>query len=227
MTAIVGAVAGAVPPSTEKPTSEGAFETPRDDIARLAVLHAEAAEATLLGHLLSRATFVALALGLAESFVAARWVGALAPLISWLILMGAGLIAVFSAYDSFAANAFERADLRSMRRHLMAIMAYVGFAWGTAGFLVLAADGSLQGYLLVSAGTSALVVLVLRMSAFSACFLAPATLLSAAALLLRSQHPRLLDSAITLGSGLVIWVVAKAFERLSLHSRQAVPYPFG
>jgi hypothetical protein len=226
MTAIARAASSAAPPSTEKPSPRGAFETPRDDIARLKVLHAEAAETARFGHFLARATFVVLALGLAESFVAARSDSAPAPLVFWLILMGAGLIAVFSTYDRLAATAFESTNVRSMRRHLMAIVSYVGFAWGTAAFLVLAADASLQEYLLVSATTGAFVVLVLRQSNLSTCFLAPATLLPAAALLLIPEHPRLLDAGVIAGAGLAVWMIAKTLERVSLHGRQAVPYPF-
>ncbi len=195
-------------------------------IARLAVLHDEAAETAGLARLLGRATTAALALGLSASVVAANWHGPLVPLFAWLFLLGAGMAAVFRVYDNSVASPIDLVQMRARSADLSAVMLYVGFAWGAGSFLALAADASLGGRLIFAAGAGALVTVALRNVVFSACFLLPATVLATAAALQQSGERRLLDGAAVLGSCVVVGLAGLVFERLFLRmrSRNMAPY---
>ena len=57
----------------------------------------------------------------------------IAPLLTWLTLAGAGLVALMRAYIIAIAAPFARAPMRFFARDLQAVMLYVGFAWGAGG----------------------------------------------------------------------------------------------
>jgi len=228
MTTIVRAAAEIVSGSAEQPASCVPLEAPREAIARLAELHGQAAETARITRLVERATGAVLALGLGASVVAAQWDGALGPILAWLILIGAGLLAVFHAYDDSATRPLELAHVRPLERAVSAIMLYTGLAWGMASFLLLPGDASLQLLLVLSAGVSAVVYLVLRAPAVGTCFLIPVTLMPAIAVLVRPAQPRLVDAAMIIAAGLAIGLTANALERNIAHdrNRQAGRYPF-
>jgi len=186
---------------------------PRAHIARLAELRDEAAETAVLANLLGRAPHLAAAL-LGVTVLAAAFVHApLAPLLTWLTLMGAGLVALMRAYVTMIAAPFERAPLRFFARDLQAIMLYVGFAWGAGSFLALPPDITFGQLLAFSAGASVLVALIARACDAVACFTIPVTLLCGAAVLDKSFASGVFASAAILASGLLVVGVAYLFER--------------
>jgi hypothetical protein len=190
------------------------FAAPIEKIARLAVLHDEAAETARRARLLGRATYAALALGLSASVVAAHWDGELAPLLIWLILLGAGLVAVFRAYDSSLALPFELVQLRARSSDLLAVMLYFGFAWGAGSFLV-AANTGVGERLVFSAGASIVVTGVLRSFAFSACFLLPTMVLATIAALAQPVEGRYLDALAILSAGVLVGLAGYALDRFA------------
>lgn len=228
MATIVRAATEIASRSAEQPVSSGPLDAPRERITRLVELHGQAAETAGIARLVERATYAVLALGLGASVVAAQWDGALGPILAWLILMGAGLLAAFHAYDDSATQPLDLAHVRPLGRVVSAIMLYTGLAWGAASFLLLPGDASLQLLLVLSAGASALIHLMLRAPTAGTCFLIPATLLPAMAVLVRPAQPRLLDAAAIIAAGLAIGLTANALERNIAHDRdrQAGRYPF-
>jgi hypothetical protein len=186
---------------------------PGAHIARLAELRDEAAETALLANLLGRVPHLAVALLGATAVVALFVHASLAPLLTWLTLLGAGLIALMRAYLIMIAAPFERGPLRFFARDLQAIMLYVGFAWGAGSFLALPADVTTGQLLAFSAGAAALVALIARASDAVACFVIPAMLLSAASALNRPLQSGIFASAAILAAGLLIMGVAYLCER--------------
>ncbi len=81
---------------------------------------------------------------------------ATAPLLTWLVLIGAGLASLMRSYVIAIAAPFERAPLRLFARDLQAIMLYVGFAWGAGSFLALPADVTVLQAIMFSAGAASL-----------------------------------------------------------------------
>lgn len=187
--------------------------TPRATIARLSALRDESVETARLARLLERATHAVLALGLSASAVAAQWEGELAPLLVWLVLLGAGMVAVFRVYDSSVGSPFELVQLQGRSGDLSVILLYVGFAWGMGSFLVLAPDASLGGRLIFAAGAGIVVTAALRSFAFSLRFLLPVTVLAALA---ASMLPgRLIDAAAVLGSCVVVGLAGLVLEQVT------------
>lgn len=186
---------------------------PHAHIARLAELRDEAAETALLANLLGRVPHLAAALLGATVVVALLVHAPLAPLLTWLTLIGAGLVALLRAYVIMIAAPFERAPLRFFARDLQAIMLYVGFAWGAGSFLALPADVTIGQLLAFGAGAAALVALLARVSGAVACFAIPAMSLSAASALNRPWEISIFAGAAILAAGLVIMGVAYLGER--------------
>jgi len=192
---------------------------PRAYIARLAELHDEAAETALLANLLGRVPYLA-AILLAVTIATAMLVHApAAPLLTWVTLIGAGLVALMRVYVIMIAAPFERAPLRFFARDLQAIMLYVGFAWGAGSFLALPADVTLVHVLAFGVGPTAFVALITRASDAVACFAIPAVLLSAAAAASRPFESGAFASAAILATGFAIMAVTYLRERALVHAR--------
>jgi hypothetical protein len=193
---------------------------PLAHIARLSELYDEAAETALLASLLGRMPYLAVALLAATSAVAVLAHAATAPLLTWLALMGAGLVSLMRAYVVTIAAPFERAPLRLFARDLQAIMLYVGFAWGAGSFLALPADITLLPAIIFSAGAAAIVAVIGRASDATACFAIPVTLLSAAAALMRPVDSGVFAAAAIFGAGLGVMATAYFAERLLAHPQE-------
>jgi len=158
---------------------------PRIRLAQLARLHDEAQETALLANLLGRAPQAAFALAGCALLAAAVSFKVMPPaqIAVWLVLMGAGLAAIWRAYARAIEAPFERAALRDFAGDLSAILFYAGFAWGAGAFLALPAQPA--ALLLFAAGPCALVAGLLRARTQALFFLVPAAALAAAAALLR------------------------------------------
>jgi hypothetical protein len=194
---------------------------PRAHIARLAELHDEAAETALLANLLGRMPYIAAALAAAGGAVALLSHAAVPPLLTWLVLVAAGLIAVMRAYVTTIAAPFERAPLRFFARDLQAIMLYVGFAWGAGSFLALPATVGVLQALAFSAGAIVLVALVVRASDAVACFAIPVTVLSVAAALIQPFANGALASAAILAAGLLVMAASYFSERMMIRPQDS------
>ncbi|MDE3114289.1 MAG: hypothetical protein KGL26_01690 [Pseudomonadota bacterium] len=196
----------AVAAQIHRPVPVPASEAPRADMIRLAALHHEAEENALLANLLGRAPYVAAFLALAAVLVAAPAAAAepLAPLVVWLALMALGLGAAVRAYARTIGAPFERASLHRFAQDLGAVLTYMGFAWGAGGFLALPVTASPLEAAAFAALPPALVALSLRNRVATLQFLAPATLLSAFAMVLRPLPDGALASALTLLAAAVV-----------------------
>jgi hypothetical protein len=198
------------------PSIDSPETSPRAHIARLAELHDEAAETALLANLLGRVPFLAVVLLAATGALALFTHAAVAPLLTWLSLVGAGLIALVRNYVVTIGVPFERTSLRLFARDLQAIMLYVGFAWGAGSFLALPQDATLALAVALSAGLAAIVALIVRASDAVACFAIPATVLSAIAALIHPVAGNYFAAAAILAAGLAVMGAAYFAERALL-----------
>jgi hypothetical protein len=179
----------------------------------LAELHDEAAENALLANLLGRVPYAgAVLLGAA---CATAWAAKadIAPVLTWLTLVGAGLAALARSFLIAIAAPFERTHLRLFARDLQAIMLYVGFAWGAGIFLVLPPDVTLLQALAFGTGIGALLALIVQAADVTLCFVAPSALLAAAAALLRMAHGGVPAAVAIVATGLAVIVIALLAER--------------
>jgi hypothetical protein len=166
-----------------------AAPAPHASLLQLAMLHDEARETALLANLLGRAPYAAAALAGAALITAGLSFtrSPTAALVTWLVLVAAGIGALARAYANTIKSPFERVPLRAFSRDLSAILFYAGFAWGAGAFLAVPATASVLPILLFSAGTCAAVALLLRARDQSLIFLAPVAGLSALAPLMRGD----------------------------------------
>jgi hypothetical protein len=213
MAVTVRATAGVERVPSENLSSPERIDGPLSHLVRLSELRDEAAETALLANLLGRIPALAVALLAVTSAAAALAHVAMAPLLTWLVLIGAGLASLMRSYVIAIAAPFERAPLRLFARDLQAIMLYVGFAWGAGSFLALPADVSLLQAITFSAGAASLVALIGRASDATACFAIPVTILSAAAALLRPAESGVFACAAILAAGLAVMAAAYFAER--------------
>ena len=209
----VQATAGVERVPSENLSSPERIDGPLSHLARLSELHDEAAETALLANLLGRVPYLAVSLLAVTSAAAVLAHVAAAPLLTWLVLMGAGLISLMRSYVITIAAPFERAPLRLFARDLQAIMLYVGFAWGAGSFLALPTDVTLLQAIAFSAGATILVAAIGRASDATACFTIPVTVLSAVAALLRAVDSGVFACAAILAAGLAVMAVAYFVER--------------
>jgi hypothetical protein len=166
----------------------------RASLVQLAMLHDEARETALLANLLGRAPYAAAALGglaLVAAGLSFTHVS-VAPLVTWLVLIAAGVGAIARAYSHTIKAPFERVPLRAFSKDLSAIMFYAGFAWGAGAFLALPSEASVPGLLLFSAGTCVAMAVLLRARDQALIFLAPVAGLGALAPLMRGEAAGLL-----------------------------------
>jgi len=200
-------------PLTDAPTAS------REHVGQLADLHDEAAETALLTALVGRMPYLACGLALGACIAALLARSEIGPLLIWLTLVGAGLVAITRAYAIAISAPFERTHLRYFAQDLRAIALYIGLAWGTGSFLVWPADGTLAQALVFSAGTSWLVSLIVRSPLLVACFAIPVTVLAAAAALVRPLADGALAGAAILAAGVLVLVGSYVREGMITRSK--------
>lgn len=183
MTSSPKALRSAESPAPENRILSEVTDSPADPIARLAELRDEAAETAELANLLGRIPYLvaglAIAAGLQTIFARA---GTL-PLLTWFVLLGAGLIALARTYRLYIGAPFELKTLQTFSSDLAAVMLYIGFAWGSTGYLLLPSNADFLQELAFGAATSALVLIALRSLRAVVYFVIPSALLSAAAVI--------------------------------------------
>jgi hypothetical protein len=175
-------------PQIEKglPTPEE-FSRPRNEIARLALLHDEARETALLANLLGRTPFAAaaIAIGALATIAFAYGTMPIAETVVWLALTLIGLGAMARNYTRAIRQPFERGILREFAYDLNAIAIYAGFAWGAGAYLALGPQTQVLTLVAYAALVPAVVAVTLRTREVSLGFLAPVAGLSAFAAVLR------------------------------------------
>lgn len=173
-------------------------------MARLAELHDEAAETALLANLLGRSPYLAALLALCAGATVWYAHAHLAPLLTWCVLVAAGLVAMLRAYGATIAQSFERAPLRSFARDMLAISLYVGFAWGAGSFLALPSDAGTLEVLAFTVVPIGVVAAMLRASDLTAAFALPAAFLSALAPLVKESPYGAITCVAVLAAAFVI-----------------------
>jgi len=194
-------------------------------VARLAELHDEAAETALLANLLGRSPYLAVMLAIGAAATAWLVHAPLAPLLTWCVLVGAGLVALTRIYAAAIKQPFERAPLRAFARDMLASMLYLGFAWGAGGFLALTADTGVLEMLAFAAVPIAIVGVLLRASDLTASFALPVALLCAVAPLTKMTASGVLASIAVLAVGLSFPATLYLLERLSTRAPNFAAIP--
>jgi len=194
-------------------------DDPRIRLAQLARLYDEAQETALLANLLGRAPQTAFALAGCALLAAAFSFGAMpaVEIAVWLVLMGAGIAAIWRAYARAIRAPFERATLKEFAGDLSAILFYAGFAWGAGAFLALPAQPA--ALLLFAAVPCALVAGLLRARIQALCFLVPVGALAACAALVRPVPQGLAAAGLVVLSSALVAGVSTWMERISSQKR--------
>ena len=152
-------------------------------LTRLPELHAELSlTASLAGFVRSSA---AAASALTVMGCLAVWTAGGAGLkqeFIWSLLMMMGVAALLRAHIRSTARAFDRVPLCEAARDLRFIVFYAGLAWGAGAFLLLGSDPLPITGLCFAVVPSVLMVLILQDRAAGLLFMAPVTVLTAAAI---------------------------------------------
>jgi hypothetical protein len=213
-------------PQTALPASPvGRPPDPRIRLAQLARLHDEAQETAMLANLLGRAPQIMASLAGSAALIAALTFGAvpLAQAAVWLLLVGAGIAAVWRIYALAMAAPFELAGLRSFAADLCAVLFFAGFAWGAGAFLMLPANWGTAAVAAFAAGPCALVAGFLQSRVQMQYFVAPAALLTALAVLLRPLGGGLAEAGLVVAACAAIGALSVWMERLSRPEPAAHP----
>jgi hypothetical protein len=192
-----------------------------DNMARLAALHDEAEETAILANLLGRAPYAAATLAtLAVLTIVLAGVGAsLAETAVWGVFMLIATAAFVRIYANAIRGAFERATLKNFHEDAKAVALYAGFAWGAGAFLCLPATAAVSMLLVFATGASAILAVMLRDPALTFAFVAPATILSAAAALIRPLAAGAGGAVLVLLAGLAVLAASYGADRLMRRSR--------
>jgi hypothetical protein len=155
-------------------------------LAKLKVLHAEAEETARLSNLLGRSLYA----GLALPVLAILTMGLAldmqpAPQLVWCLFVATVAGVMLLAYRKAMRRPFERAALKDFAKDLSAILLFAGFAWGSGAFLALPAFTSVVPTVLFVALPSIAIAYLLRDRTALLLFLAPATVLTVIASLLK------------------------------------------
>jgi hypothetical protein len=182
-------------------------------LARLEVLHDEAAETAHLSNLLSRTPMAAGAIGLAGLLTIALSLRSMPspPLALWAAWMVIAVGITARIYGRAIASPFDRDNLKGFARDLSAILMFTGTIWGSGVTSALPPDASIAVSIFYVAGTSAAVAAALRARDVSFCFLVPAMVVGALCALIRSLDGIL--AADILGGGVVAAAAAVLIER--------------
>jgi hypothetical protein len=157
----------------------------RQALARLPQIHAETSDTAGLARFLDSAAMAAallLLLAILALIVAGN--AGLQQEFSWSLLMLAGVGAMLRSYIKSTAQAFDRTPLRAAAKDLRAVLFYAGFAWGAGAFMLLGNDPVPIVGLCYAALPSVLLPLLVKDRIAGLSFLAPVTVLSAAAIIL-------------------------------------------
>lgn len=185
-------------------------------LARLKALHAEAEETARLANLLGRSGAVGAALPFLGIVTIALSVNANpASQMVWLVLVGAVALATLIAYRHAMKRPFEHDALKVYAKDLSAILLFAGFAWGAGAFLALPGGLSTGAVITFALLPAASIAYLLRDREALFLFLAPATVLTAAACLLKPFAGGWIATATLVAAAAVLVGAARLYERLT------------
>jgi hypothetical protein len=184
-------------------------------IARLKLLHTEAAETAHLANLLGRSLHA----GIALPILAVVTVGLSDAMNPTAQLIWCGFVAVVSmamlaAYRRAMRKPFERTSLKDFAKDLSAILLFAGFAWGSGAFLVLPVGTSSIAAVLFAAAPSLIIAYLLRDREALYLFLAPVASLTVAASLLSPFADGFLATGLIIFTSAAVAGAALFSERL-------------
>ncbi|MDR3528532.1 MAG: hypothetical protein P4L57_14775 [Rhizomicrobium sp.] len=185
-------------------------------IARLKALHSEAEETARLANILGRSLYAGLALPvLAILTVALSVEMSPGPQLIWCLFVGAVSVAILVAYRHAMRQPFERSSLKHFAKDLSAILLFAGFAWGSGAFLALPVGTQPIALLVFASAPAVIIAYLLRDREALFLFLAPVTVLSASACLLKPFAGGLWAALLTILAAGVIAGATLLYERLT------------
>lgn len=195
-----------------------AAERETDPLSKLTLLHAEAEETARLANLLGRSLYFTLVLPVLCFFVIALSPGvSLASQMTWGVFIAFGVVAILRAYGTAMAAPFERTVLKAFAKDMSAILLYAGFAWGAGAFLALPAGTGVAASILFAVLPAIAVAVLLREREAVFLFLAPVSMLTAFAALLKPFEGNALTAGlILLAAGIVAGATILADRRRRL-----------
>jgi len=161
---------------------------PHEALSRLSVLHREAGRNLHLSQFLARSP-VACVLLMLIGALALLWAGlsgggTLKADFAWAALVLLGVIAMTRNFIRGYARSLRRVPLEEAAADLRTLLLYLGMAWGTGAFLVMPGLPAPVLVFSFAAAPSLALALVLRDAKGILAFVAPSTLVTAAAALL-------------------------------------------
>ena len=200
----------------ETPAPQSQHKGRGASIARLKALHSEAEETARLANILGRSLYAGLALPvLAILTVALSVEMSPVPQLIWCLFVGAVSVAILVAYRHAMRQPFERSSLKNFAKDLSAILLFAGFAWGSGAFLALPVGTQPLGALVFASAPAVIIAYLLRDREALFLFLAPVTVLSAAACLLKPFAGGVWAALLTILAAGVIAGVTMLYERLT------------
>ena len=186
-------------PKNDLETLDIAEETPGEHpLATLRAMHDEAKETAELANLLGRTLYAGLLLPALVLAVVIFATPSVTRGLSFSVLVLTGAAVLCYAYARAMRTPFDRAALRAYSGEVVAILLYMGFAWGAGAFLILPANTDPAFTTFFSGGTAAIIAMIIRTREGVLMFAAPAGLLTALAALLRPLERPLIAAALTL-----------------------------
>jgi hypothetical protein len=193
-------------------------------LAKLKVLHSEAEETARLANLLGRSLYA----GIALPVLAILTIGLAVdmrpdPQLVWCLFVAGVAGAMLMAYRHAMRAPFERAALKDYAKDLSAILLFAGFAWGSGAFLALPAGTTSIPAILFVAVPSIVIAYLLRDREALLLFLAPATVLTVIASLLKPFEGGIVLAALLVAvSGTIVGALLLYARARGVASRPAM-----
>jgi hypothetical protein len=186
------------------PAAAPAVRIPRESLAKLPLLHAEAARNASLGRFLANSIAVAGLLVLLGGTALLASGGSSASALVWSLLLLAGVVAMTANSLRRPPRRLPEAFLETAAADLRAILLYTGFAWGAGAFLVLPAAPAPALALGFAIVPLLLTALLLKDEGGVMAFAGPVTVLGAAAALFQQWPDGRLLAPVILATGLAL-----------------------
>ncbi|HEX3809114.1 MAG TPA: hypothetical protein VHW02_05380 [Rhizomicrobium sp.] len=195
--------------------------SPRDGLARLAGLHDEAAETAMLANIVGRTPYMAAGLAiLAGAAVGMNAATLFWPqTVAWLIFVAAGVCAIARAYGRASRAPFALAALTAFHGDMKAVAVYAGFGFGAGAFLVLPASTGTSMLAAFAVASGAILATIIRDRDLAIAFIAPVTVLSALAALLRPLAAGATGALSVLLAGALVGMAVLLAGRIGRRSR--------
>jgi hypothetical protein len=137
----------------------------------------------------------------------------LASQLVWGVFIAFATVAILRAYQQVMAQPFERTALKTFAKDMSAILLYAGFAWGAGAFLGLAVGTGMAASVAFIAAPSLAMAILLREREAVFLFLAPASMVTAFACVLRPFADGALDAGLVLIAGCAIAAATAIMDR--------------